>query len=99
MKALLLQASSFGLCQMALVLKARINRLFHRPGNFKGVAGVKILTKLYPYKCRSKSPISSTFGFNCISNSNVKVGTIFLRKMVFVVRTRRTPVNSVSWLF
>ena len=50
------QAYSFVLCQMACVFKARINPQFHRSGNLKGVAGFKILTELYPYKCRSKSP-------------------------------------------
>ena len=74
--------------QMASFFKARINRQFHRPGNLKGVAGFKILNKLYPYKCRSKSPTSSTFAFNRLSNSNVKVHTIFLRNMVFVVTTK-----------
>ena len=76
-EALLIQASSFGLCQMAWVLKARINPQFHRPGNLKGVAGFKIITELYPYICRSKSPTSSTFSFNRLSKSNVKVHRIF----------------------
>ena len=40
-----MQASSFGLCQMACVFKTRINFQFHRPCNLKGVAGFKILTE------------------------------------------------------
>ena len=48
MEALLIRASSFGLCQMACVFKARINREFHRLGKLKGVAGFKILTELLP---------------------------------------------------
>ena len=48
MEALLIEASSFGVCQMASVSKARINPQFHRPGNIKGVAGFKILTKIFP---------------------------------------------------
>ena len=48
---------------MACVLKEKNNPQFHRPGNLKVVAGFKILTELYPYKCRSKSPTSSTFSF------------------------------------
>ena len=49
MEALLIEAcSSFGLCQMACVFKARMNPKFHRPGNLKGVAGFKILTELFP---------------------------------------------------
>ena len=77
MEALLIKDSSFGLCQMACVFKARINREFHRPGNLKGVAGFKILTELYPYKCGSKSPTTSTFSFNRLSKSNIKVHTNF----------------------
>ena len=64
MESILNKASSFGLCQMRCVFKATINPQFHRPGNLKGVAGFKILTELYPYKCRSKSPTSSPFTFN-----------------------------------
>ena len=48
MEALLIRASSFGLCQMAFVLEARINPQFHCPGNLKGVAGFKILNELLP---------------------------------------------------
>ena len=55
MEALLSEASSFGLCQVAGVFKERINRQFHRPGNLKAVAGFKKQIELYPYKCRSKS--------------------------------------------
>ena len=62
---------------MACVLKARINPQFHHPGNFKGVGGFKIITDLYPYKCRSENPASLTFIFNRLSKSNVKVRTIF----------------------
>ena len=36
---------------------------FNRPGNLKGVTGFKKQTELYPYKCRSKSPTSSTLTF------------------------------------
>ena len=46
MEAILIQASSFGLCQMTCVFKARINPQFHRPGNVKGVGAFKILTGL-----------------------------------------------------
>ena len=52
---LLIQSSSFGLCQIACVFKA---------GNLKAVAGFKKETELYPYKCRSKSSTSSTFSVN-----------------------------------
>ena len=48
---------------------------FNRPGYLKGVAGFKKQTKLYPYKCLSKSPTSSTFTFNGLSISNFKVIT------------------------
>ena len=51
---------------------------FNRPGNFIGVTGFKKQTELYPYKCRSKSPTSSTFSFNGLSNSTVKVLTTCL---------------------
>ena len=51
---------------------------FNLPGNFKGVTGFKKQTELYPYKCRSKSPTSSTFTFNGLFNSTVKVLTICL---------------------
>ena len=50
---------------------------FNRPGNFKEVTGFKKKTELCSYKCRSKSATSSTFTFNGLSNSNVKVFTIF----------------------
>ena len=82
-EALLIWASSFGLCHMACAFKARINRQFHRPGNLKRAAGFKILTEEYPYKCRSESPTSLTFSFNRLSKSNVQVHTVFLRNMVF----------------
>ena len=36
-----MKASSFGLCQMASVFKARMSRQSNRPGNLKGVAGFK----------------------------------------------------------
>ena len=55
-----------------------ILNMFKRPGNLKGVACFKKQTELYPYKCRSESPTSSTFTFNRLSYSNVKVGTICL---------------------
>ena len=46
---------------------------------FKGVAGFKKQTELYPDKNRSESPNSSTFrSLNPLSNSNVEVLTIFL---------------------
>ena len=77
-KRFLLEASSFRLCQMACVFKPRINPQVHRPGNLKRVAGFNNQTELYPYKYRSKSPTSSTFKFDRLSNSNVKVHTISL---------------------
>ena len=43
-----MQASSFGLYQMACVFKERINAWLHRPGNLKGVAGFNIQPELYP---------------------------------------------------
>ena len=92
-----MQASSFGFCQTAFVLEGRINPQFHRPGNLKGVAGFKILTELYPYKCRSKSPISSTFSFSRLSNLNVKYMR-FLKEYGVLVTTRRAPVYSIGWL-
>ena len=51
---------------------------FNRPGNLKEVTGFEQQTELYPYKCRSKSPTSSTLPFHRLSNSNVKVRTICL---------------------
>ena len=63
---------------MACILKARINPQFHRLGNLTGVAGLKKQTELYLYKYRNKSPLSSTFSFNRLSISNVKVFTICL---------------------
>ena len=63
----------------------------NRPGNLKGVADFKKQAELYPYKCRSKSLTSSTFTFNRLSKSNVKA--------LFVLTTRKAPVNSISWLF
>ena len=83
---------------MACVFKARINPQFHRPGNLKGVAGFKLLTKLDPYKCRSKCPTTSAFSFNRLSKLNVKSVYGSLTNMVFVVTTRRAPVNSIGWL-
>ena len=50
-----MQGSSFGLCQMACVFKARINPQFHRPCNLKGVAGLKILSVLYIQMSEQKS--------------------------------------------
>ena len=74
-----MEASCFGLCQMASLLKQQlILTKFNRPGNLKGLTGFKKQTELYPYKCRSKSPTSSTFIFNRFSNSNVEVLTICL---------------------
>ena len=77
-----MEACFFSLCQMACVFKARINSQFDRAGNLKGVAGLrkkkKKKTKLYPFKCRSKGPTSSTFSFNWLSKSNVKILTISL---------------------
>ena len=64
MEALLIEGSCFGLFQMACGFRARINPQFNCTGNFKRVAGFKKETELYPYKHRSKSPISSTFSFN-----------------------------------
>ena len=54
------------------------NPPFNRVGNHKGVAAFKKQIELYAYKNRSKSPTSSTFSFNSLSNSNVKVLTICL---------------------
>ena len=51
---------------------------FNRPCNLKGVAGLRKQAELYPRKCWSKSPTSSSFGFNRFSSSNVKVFTICL---------------------
>ena len=99
MDALQLQALSYGLCQMACVLKERINPQFHRPGNLKGVAGFKILTELYPYKCRSKSPTSSTFCFNRLSNSNVKY-LLFFKEHDFCGKNKEsTSYNSKRGYF
>ena len=61
---------------MACVFKARINPEFNSAGNLKGVAGFRKQTKLYPFKCQIKSTTSSTFSFNHVSNSIVKVLTI-----------------------
>ena len=52
--------------------------MFKRPGFPKGVACFSKQTKLYPYKCRTKSPTLSTFTFNHLSNLNVQVLTICL---------------------
>ena len=41
MQAFLIKASSFGLCEMASVFKARINPQSNRPFNLKRVAGFK----------------------------------------------------------
>ena len=62
---------------MACVFKARINPQFNRVGKPKGVAGFKKQTELYPYKHQRKSTTSLTFSFNRLSNSNVKVLTIY----------------------
>ena len=83
MEALLINASSFHLFQMACVFKARINPQFNRAGNLKGVDGFKKQTELYPYKNRSTSPTLSTFRFNRLSNSNAKVFTICLALWCF----------------
>ena len=64
---------------MACVFKARINPQFNRARNVKGVAAFNKQTELYPYKNWSKRPTSSTFSLNRLSNSNVKVLTIFLK--------------------
>ena len=71
-----MEASSFHLFQIACVFKATYNLQFNRAGNVKGLAGFRKQTKLDPFKCRSKSPTSSTFCFNRLSNSNVKELTI-----------------------
>ena len=52
--------------------------MFKRPGNIKGVPGFIKQTELYPFKCESESPTSSTFTFNRLSNLNVNVFTTFL---------------------
>ena len=41
MEALLTEAPSFRLFQMACVFKAKINPQFNRAGNLKGVAGLR----------------------------------------------------------
>ena len=51
---------------------------FNRPVNLKGLTGFKKQTELYLCKCRSESPTLSTFSFNHLTNSNVKVRTICL---------------------
>ena len=63
---------------------------FNRPGSFKGVTGFKKQTELYPEKCLSKSPMSSTFTFNGLSNSTVKVLTICLGFCVCVNNNEST---------
>ena len=60
MQAFLIKASSFGLCEMASVFKARMNRQSNRPGNLKGVAGFKNQAELKPMKCWSQSRTSCT---------------------------------------
>ena len=72
-----MEASCFGLSQMACVFKARNNPQFNPAGNLKGVAGFKKQTELYPHKHRSKSPTSITISFNGLSNSNAKVLRIY----------------------
>ena len=72
-----MQAFSLRLRQMTCVFKARVNPQFHLPRNLKGMASFKILTEVYPYNSRSKSPTLSIFSFNRLSKSNVKVHTIF----------------------
>ena len=52
--------------------------MFKRPGDLIGVTGLMKQTELYPFKCENKSPTSSTFTFNGLSNLNVKVFTIVL---------------------
>ena len=42
MQAFLIKASSFGLCEMASVFKARMNRQSNRPGNLKGALVLRI---------------------------------------------------------
>ena len=78
MQAFLIKASSFGLCEMASVFKARMNPQSNRPGNLKGVAAFKNQAKLEPKKCRSESRTSYTFNFNRLSNTNATVLTICL---------------------
>ena len=59
-------------------LRQQVQSSCNLPGNFKGVAGFKRQTELYPNKYRSKSAKSWTFIFNCLSKSNIKVLTICL---------------------
>ena len=78
MQAFLIRASSFGLCEIASVFKARMNLQSNRPANLKGVAGFKSQAELKPKKCRSESRTSYTFNFNRLSNTNAIVLTISL---------------------
>ena len=50
----------------------------NRPYNFEGVAGFVKQPELPQYECWIKTPTSSTFSFNRLSNSNDKVLTICL---------------------
>ena len=51
---------------------------FNRAFNFEGVGSFEKQTELPQYECRIKTPTSSTFSFNRLSNSNDKVLTICL---------------------
>ena len=85
MEALLIQASSsFGLCQMACVFKARIlNPQFHRSGNPKGVAGFKILTEFKSH--------------NRTERDSQGVGRdILIPKKLFLERCGQFPVTQLT---
>ena len=45
--------------------------MFKRPRDLIGVIGFMKHIELYPFKCENKSPTSSTFTFNGLSNFNV----------------------------
>ena len=72
---------------------------FNLPGNLKGVAGFKNQTELYQHSCLRKKfnlinlHFSSFFQLKCQTTYNL------FRIVVFVLTTRRAPVNCISWLF
>ena len=71
--------------------------MFKRPGNLKGVNGFKKQTELYPYKCQSKSPTSSTFSFNRLSKSNVESTYDLFRTGVLLVYRAAIFNKIVKW--
>ena len=72
-----MQASSFGLCQMACVFKVGIIPQFHRPGNLKGVASFNILTEFGRAYVGVKVQPHQPSVLNRLCKSNVKVYRIF----------------------